>query len=207
MSPMRLNTTVWWNQLLLLMGLFNEKQYSGVWIPCELYEFAFTFRESIKQMGTVERRPSIPAWFVAVEECCFALTPKFLRPGCCGLSKRPSISSEKNRIVLFWQKHSGLSTRPGQTYLITAMVLVLPRCSQAYGGSPGGKYGKNSPESAQTWTWLNPLLWSLALFVSIGIVQWNSVIVHEAALLGRAWRAGHIWHSFLQVALLRNHRD
>lgn len=47
-------------------------------------------------------------------------------------------------------------------------VLVLPRFTQASSDSPEGKYGKNSPESAQPWSWLNPLLFALALFVAIG---------------------------------------
>lgn len=47
-------------------------------------------------------------------------------------------------------------------------VLVLPRFTQASNDSPEEKYGKNSLESAQPWSWLNPLLFGLALFVAIG---------------------------------------
>lgn len=47
-------------------------------------------------------------------------------------------------------------------------VLVLPRFTQASNDSPEAKYGKNSLESAQPRSWLNPLLFGLALFVAIG---------------------------------------
>lgn len=60
------------------------------------------------------------------------------------------------------------STKHPQKVSVGPAVLVLPRFTQASSDSPEEKYGKNSLESAQPWSWLNPLLFRLALFVAIG---------------------------------------
>lgn len=78
---------------------------------------------------------------------------------------------------------------------LCSLILVLLERSRAWSDSPEGKYGKNSLESAQPWTRLNPLLFTLALFVAIPGLS-------GVALSGRPRRAGHIWHSFLQVAFV-----
>lgn len=70
-------------------------------------------------------------------------------------AKKQQSSQEKR----FWMR---------QKEGLCPVVLVLPRFTQASSDSPEGKYGKNSLESAQQWSWLNPLLFRLALFVAIG---------------------------------------
>lgn len=63
---------------------------------------------------------------------------------------------------------TAIQPRKTQKEGLRPTVLVLLRFTQASSDSPEGKYGKNSLESAQPWSWLNPLLFGLALFVAIG---------------------------------------
>lgn len=65
-------------------------------------------------------------------------------------------------------------------------VLVLLRFTQALYDSSESKYGKNALELAQPWSWLNPPLFSLALFVAIGIC---SVKLCYSSLTGVAGKA------------------
>lgn len=65
-------------------------------------------------------------------------------------------------------QHCETMIEPRKAILMRCRELVLPRFTQASSDSPGGKYGKNSLELAQLWSWLNPLLFGLALFVAIG---------------------------------------
>lgn len=68
----------------------------------------------------------------------------------------------------FKDNEEKIKTVFGEDDHLALVLLVLPRITQPSRDSPKAKNGKNSLEFAQLWSWLNPLLFPLTLFVAIG---------------------------------------